>query len=385
MVASTTWSVALLLSAVVAHPNHDASQEMAERRSFLNSVRSTSLAHCAESLRARGVDARNAARRSSLAQEARFKRGLLDKRDAETVLGKSHNQTELGYSQNTDLATLFSGNNSCVLAPEVTEGPYYVSGEHVRRNVVDGQKGIDIVLDYQVIDVDTCKPVPNVYVEIWHCNSTGVYSGVVANGNGNAADQPNLSATFLRGIQETNSEGVVSFESLFPGHYGGRTTHIHVMVHANATLYQNQTLGYETYASHVGQAFFDQSLISGVELLEPYRSNEQALTTNAEDMILSQEADADGVDPLMQYALLGDSVSDGLLAWIAFGINTSFASEVTAASFLYDSGGVENPNSGNGGRASSSASASASEALGPTKYASDLAAMACFLGLAVFF
>lgn len=219
----------------------------------------------------------------------------------------------------------------------------------MRRNVIEDQGGVDIILDYQIIDVDTCEPVPDVYLEIWHCNSTGVYSGVNANGNGDSADTTNIDATFLRGIQPTDADGVAQFESLFPGHYTGRATHIHVMAHTNATLFENNTLGNDIYASHVGQAFFDQGLISEVELLEPYASNTQELTLNADDGILAEEAATDGVDPLMQYTLLGDSVSDGLFAWLAFGINTTYSDHVEPAVFRYEDGGVENPDAGGPG------------------------------------
>ncbi len=224
-----------------------------------------------------------------------------------------------------------------------------VGGEYVRKDIRESQEGVDITLDYQVIDVDTCEPVPNVYVEIWHCNSTGVYSGVVANGNGDSADESNIDNTFLRGIQKTDVDGVAQFESLFPGFYTGRTNHIHVMVHANATEYANKTLGNEVYASHVGQAFFDQTLVQAVMQEYPYSDNTQTQTTNEEDSILSEEAGTDNIDPLMAYTLLGDTVADGLLAWLAFGINTSYTGEVTPASFLYQSGGVANENSGMGG------------------------------------
>lgn len=185
------------------------------------------------------------------------------------------------------------------------------------------------------------------YIEIWHCNSTGVYSGVVANGNGESSDASNIDKTFLRGIQKTDTDGVAQFESVFPGHYTGRATHIHVLVHTNATEYSNHTLGNQVYASHVGQSFFDQDLISAVEALEPYKSNTQDITTNADDSILSEEADT--VDPLMAYTLLGETIGDGLLAWLSFGINTSYVGEVTPATFQYESGGVENPDSGMGG------------------------------------
>ncbi|KAH7246906.1 Intradiol ring-cleavage dioxygenase [Fusarium solani] len=341
-------SFLLLSGAATAHPGHNVAQEAAERRDFLNSVKRSSLAHCAEKLKARGVEARNVARRSAQISKARQKRGL-KKRDLESVLSASHNQTDQGYTLNTDASTLFAGINSCVLTPEVTQGPYYVAGEYVRENIVEEQEGLGIVLDYQVIDVETCDPVPNVYLEMWHCNSTGVYSGIVASGNGDSSDDTNINNTWLRGIQRTDSDGVAQFESIFPGHYTSRATHIHIMVHTNATLLANMTLGSENYASHVGQAFFDQDLISQVEALEPYSSNTQELTENADDSILSEETATDGVDPFMEYTMLGDDITDGLFAWLAFGINATQSQSVTPAAYLYESGGVANENSGAGG------------------------------------
>jgi hypothetical protein len=35
---------------------------------------------------------------------------------------------------------------------------------------------------------------------IWGCNATGVYSGLVADGNGNSADVSNRNRTFLRAL-----------------------------------------------------------------------------------------------------------------------------------------------------------------------------------------
>ncbi|KAM0558231.1 hypothetical protein ACHAPJ_004917 [Fusarium lateritium] len=353
-VKSLLTTVALVAGIASAHPGHSVAQEAAERREFLSSVKRSSLAHCADKLKARGVEARNVARRSNQVSKARQKRGL-KKRDADTALNTSHNQTDQGYTENTDPATLFASINSCVLTPEVTQGPYYVAGEYVRENIIEEQEGLNIVLDYQVIDVETCDPVPNVYLEMWHCNSTGVYSGIVASGNGDSSDDTNIDNTWLRGIQKTDSDGVAQFESIFPGHYTSRATHIHVMVHTNATLLKNQTLGRDNYASHVGQTFFDQELISQVETLEPYASNTQELTLNEDDSILSEETATDGVDPFMEYTLLGDSISDGLFAWLAFGINSTQSSTVSPAAYYYKEGGVANENSGAPGGGNGSA------------------------------
>jgi protocatechuate 3,4-dioxygenase beta subunit len=53
------------------------------------------------------------------------------------------------------------------LAPEVTEGPYYVTGELIRKNIVESQNGIDLHLDIQVLNTETCEPVGGVYIEVW--------------------------------------------------------------------------------------------------------------------------------------------------------------------------------------------------------------------------
>ncbi|KAI1764480.1 aromatic compound dioxygenase [Hypoxylon sp. FL1150] len=345
----TTSLLALLAGSAVAHPGHDLTQEIKERREFLSTVKRTSLDHCAYKLKARGVDQRNAVRRAARLEKARAKRGLNKKRDITSVLATDHNATDLGYTTNTDPATLFAGYNSCLLTPEVTQGPYYVGGEYVREDVIEDQAGVDTILDYQVIDVDTCEPVTDVYVEMWHCNATGVYSGIVASGNGDSSDEANIDTTFLRGIQKTDSDGVAQFESIFPGHYTSRATHIHILVHQNAVLLANQTLGNNVSASHVGQAFFDQDLISAVELTAPYNTNTQDLTENADDSILSQEAATDGVDPVFEYTYVGEDVSDGIFAWIAFGINTTLTQSITPAAYYYADGGVENSDSGSGG------------------------------------
>ncbi|OHF04280.1 hypothetical protein CORC01_00619 [Colletotrichum orchidophilum] len=376
---STVASGLTLLSSAVGHPGHDLTEEIAERRAFLSTVKRSNLAHCADKLATRSVTARNIAPRSAQVHQARKKRNI--KRDTESVLAASHNSTELNYTLNTDNSSLFSGNNSCVLTPEVTQGPYYVSGEYVRRNIIEEQEGVDIVLDYQVIDVDTCEPVPNVYLEMWHCNSTGVYSGIIASGNGDSSDETKIDKTWLRGIQTTDSDGVAQFESIFPGHYTSRATHIHVMVHRNATLYSNNTLGNVIIASHVGQAFFDQELISAVEAIAPYNTNTQDLTTNADDSILSEEAATNGVDPVMEYTLLGNSVTDGLFAWMAFGINTTQAQTITPAASLYAEGGVTHSNSGgsppNGTAPAGSTPAGASSAASTSTAASTDAAFSC--------
>jgi hypothetical protein len=223
---SSLFTSALLVSSatVLAHPGHNVAEEAAERAEFFKRNPRT-LRSCEKKLKARGHDQANVLRRQALAKDIRAKRGLsaksvIHRRDF-AAYNFTHFVDDPSLTIGVDETMLFADNSSCTLQGEVTQGPYYVNGELIRQNIVDGQEGIPMTLDVQLIDTSTCEPVSTVYMDLWHCNSTGVYSGVVANGNGNSNDTTNINNTAFRGIQQTNSNGIVQFETLFPGHYTG--------------------------------------------------------------------------------------------------------------------------------------------------------------------
>jgi len=120
-----------------------------------------------------------------------------------------------------------SGAITCVLAPEQTEGPYYLPNEKVRRNIAEGRPGTPLRLRLGVVDASTCAPIRGAAVDIWHCDALGAYSGVAPS---------SASSTFMRGIQRTSAGGIASFETVYPGWYPGRTVHIHVKVHVGGTV-----------------------------------------------------------------------------------------------------------------------------------------------------
>ncbi|KAK6197786.1 hypothetical protein LQW54_010558 [Pestalotiopsis sp. IQ-011] len=355
---SSVLGLSAMASLASAHGSHSIAQELAERKTFLGNsslkradwkhppiflVISYSnpdqipMSHCASKLKSRSLDSANVARRAARVEEIRSRRGL-KKRDLDSVLAASHNETGLGYTPNTDAATLFGQDSACIMMPQVTQGPYYVGSELIRSNITEDQAGVDLYLDLQVIDANTCEPAAGLWMEIWHCNATGVYSGIIADGNGDTSDTANIDKTWLRGITQTSADGIAEFDTIFPGHYTGRATHIHTFVHQNAMLYANGTLGNDhLQTSRVGQGFSDQALISA------YSGNAQAQTTNAEDSILATEA-AD-VDPFYEYTLLGDSIADGLFAWMSYGINSTYIEDITPAAFHYADGGALNPDS----------------------------------------
>lgn len=206
-------------------------------------------------------------------------------------------------------------------------------------------------IDVQFIDATTCKPAIGKYVDVWRkyqpglsqlkashqltdrltyaeANATGVYGGVINPENGNGPSDPsNSRKTFLRGIQKTDNDGVVKFSTIFPGHYVGRTIHIHVMLHPNAQPYPNGTI-IDTTAAYVGQMYFDQSLINSVRRRPPYSQNRNPLTPNSQDFILQQDL-RQGGNPFVQYKMIGSRLEDGILAWLTYGINPAKRTRVT--------------------------------------------------------
>jgi protocatechuate 3,4-dioxygenase beta subunit len=187
---------------------------------------------------------------------------------AATLLGAS--AWKLGSARDADAAgtgpaAVASGLVSCVLAPEMTEGPYFVEGDKMRKDVREGRAGIFLDLRTYVLDVSTCKPVKGAAVDIWHCDAGGIYSGTSSQGT--------EGRTFLRGIQRTDGKGLATFKTIYPGWYPGRTVHVHVRVF----------LGGDTI--HTGQLFFPDAITDAVYARAPYRSRPNRDPRNAADSI----------------------------------------------------------------------------------------------------
>jgi protocatechuate 3,4-dioxygenase beta subunit len=155
-----------------------------------------------------------------------------------------------------------SGAITCVLAPELTEGPYYLPNERVRRDITEGKPGTPLRLRLAVVDASTCKSIRGAAVDIWHADASGVYSGVAGN-----------SGTFLRGVQKTDRIGLAVFDTIYPGWYQGRAVHIHVKVHLGGNVV------------HTGQLFFPDALSDQVYRAAPYRARGNPDTPDGADAI----------------------------------------------------------------------------------------------------
>jgi hypothetical protein len=70
------------------------------------------------------------------------------------------------------------GQQVCVLSPDVTQGPYYLSSQLVRKDITEGKPGLALTMNLSVVDhTNGCTPVGSVPVKIWHCDAWGYYSG----------------------------------------------------------------------------------------------------------------------------------------------------------------------------------------------------------------
>jgi protocatechuate 3,4-dioxygenase beta subunit len=161
-------------------------------------------------------------------------------------------------------AAVASGRVSCVLTPELTEGPYYIDGERFRRNITEGRPGAPLALRLAVVNASTCKPIRGAVVDVWHADASGIYSGFGA-GSG--------SRTFMRGLQRTDASGVAVFQTVYPGWYQGRTVHIHVKVHVAGDIV------------HTGQLFFNDAVTDAVYRRSPYTKRPNRTIRNADDSI----------------------------------------------------------------------------------------------------
>lgn len=63
------------------------------------------------------------------------------------------------------------------LTSETTEGPYHIDADKIRQDIIEDKEGIPLTLKLKVIDSETCKPIRDAAVDIWHADALGVYSG----------------------------------------------------------------------------------------------------------------------------------------------------------------------------------------------------------------
>lgn len=187
-------------------------------------------------------------------------------------------------SRGSSLAARLDAAGMCTQTPEQTEGPYYLDVDAIRSDIKEDREGVALRLGIRVRRAGECEPIRNAVVDIWHTDAAGTYSGVEGSGG-----------KFLRGTQVTGGDGIVEFETIYPGWYPGRTPHIHAKVHVD-----KQT-------ALTTQLYFDEDVSAKVYAREPYATRGPQDQANASDvifdesLILTIEPDGDGYLGLINF------------------------------------------------------------------------------------
>ncbi len=204
---------------------------------------------------------------------------------------------------------------TCAVWKDATSGPCHSNTYH-RQDATEGVSGLPTRLELLVVDT-SCNPVPDAIVEIWHASPDGIYSAAptvetsdigydaahaadLNDGFCTANDAKAQVAGWFRAYQQAGSDGRVTFDTLFPGWYKGRTIHIHFRVTVGTTQYKTS------------QLFFDDTLND--EILADhatYSAHGAKDTTNVADSVMSQ-AGLTLSDVVMDHAQQSDGA---LLAW----------------------------------------------------------------------
>lgn len=172
---------------------------------------------------------------------------------------------------------------ACVVSPAQIEGPYFVEERLERSDIRSDPKtgaakaGVPLHLSFVVSRVGsgTCVSLPGAQVDVWHCDAAGAYSDV----RDRAFDT--RGQRFLRGFQRTDANGIVTFETIYPGWYPGRAVHIHFKVRSPAA-------GGRAH-EFTSQIYFDDALSDAIYAAAPYAGRGKRDTRNGDDFIYARQ------------------------------------------------------------------------------------------------
>lgn len=202
--------------------------------------------------------------------------------------------TRVVFAQDATAEATAAATPSCVVKPEMTEGPYFVdemlNRSDIRVEPSDGsiKEGQLLYLTIYVMDVTggVCAPLEGAQVDIWHCDALGVYSDV------QDASFNTVGQKWLRGYQISDETGKVDFTTIYPGWYSGRAVHIHFKIRTESEAGDS----YE----FTSQFFFDDALSDEVFREALYASKGARNTLNSNDGIYSNGGDQMLLQPVKQ-------------------------------------------------------------------------------------
>jgi uncharacterized protein (TIGR03437 family) len=214
---------------------------------------------------------------------------------------------------------------TCVAAtPTVTEGPYWVDEKLFRSDIrTDPATGIartgtplTLTIALQNLSGGSCVPLAGAYVDIWHCDAQGIYSDESSyNPGGGTGTVVTTGQKFLRGYQITDANGQVTFTTIYPGWYMGRTIHIHFRVRTYS--------GSSVLGNFVSQIFFDETVNTSVLAQSAYSRTTSRDTINSNDMVYQ------GANKERMLATVSGDNTSGYAATITVGLTIAAPAAVT--------------------------------------------------------
>ena len=140
----------------------------------------------------------------------------------------------------------FMESETCRLVRDSYEGPFFLCTNDRGRAIARGLAGQPLIVALRVTD-SACNGIGGATVDVWNCDATGAYSGY-----GYSPDDENLpwvhepatnDERFCRGVLNTDDDGIVEFDTVYPSFYTGRPIHIHFKVSRhNKSYVTNQAL-----------------------------------------------------------------------------------------------------------------------------------------------
>lgn len=151
---------------------------------------------------------------------------------AAPLTAQSCGKDEVAGSGDAGSGSEVVADGSCTVTPSETEGPFPTKSpaSYVRSDIRKGDGiGADMSAKINIVNVNnSCAALEGAIVDIWHCDVNGDYSEY----GGTQMQSTNYqSVHWFRGRQVTDSNGLVMFQTIFPGWYQSRATHIHVHIY----------------------------------------------------------------------------------------------------------------------------------------------------------
>jgi protocatechuate 3,4-dioxygenase beta subunit len=203
--------------------------------------------------------------------------------------------------------------------PEETAGPYPADASNginvlnltgvVRSDITTSfaglsgtAAGVPLTIALTLVSASSCAPLANRAVYLWHCDRGGLYSLYSAG----ATNQ-----NYLRGVQQTDANGKVTFTSIFPACYSGRWPHIHFEVYpslATATTAANKVA--------TSQIALPKAICDEVYATTGYS---QSVTNLSRITLATDGIFSDGSS--LELATMSGTVASGLTATLTIGVN----------------------------------------------------------------